>query len=94
MTLINATLPAVVVAGALAAGILGLGTAPASAEPAPPPAPVVADPPSADPPPAVAPPKPAEFWDGLPVVWNSDWAGRWGVWTKDGFISLSPGSIR
>jgi hypothetical protein len=40
MALINTALPAVVVAGGLAAGILGVGSAPASAEPAPPPAPV------------------------------------------------------
>jgi hypothetical protein len=84
MALINTTLPAVVVAAGLAAGILGLGTALASAEPAPPPAPV-----QGEEPPAWAPPKPAEFWDGQPVVWTSGWGGRWGVWINDGFITLT-----
>ncbi|HZA08743.1 hypothetical protein [Mycobacterium sp.] len=84
MALINTTLPAVVVAAGLGAGILGLGTALASAEPAPPPAPV-----QGEEPPAWAPPKPAEFWDGQPVVWTSGWGGRWGVWINDGFITLT-----
>jgi hypothetical protein len=88
MTLINATLPAVVVAGGLAAAVLGLGTAPASAEPAPPPVPV-----QGEQPPAWAPPKPAEFWDGQPVVWNSGWGGRWGVWINGGFITLSSNPV-
>ena len=88
MTLIHTTLPAVAVAAGLAAGILGLGTAPASAEPPPPPAPA-----QGEEPPAWAPPKPAEFWDGQPVVWTSGWGGRWGVWINDGFITLTSNPV-
>ena len=85
MTLIKNTLPAVAVAGGLAAAILGLGAAPARAEPPPPPpAPV-----QGDLPPPTAPPKPAEFWNGEPVVWISGWGGRWGVWKNGQFITLS-----
>jgi hypothetical protein len=89
MTLINATLPAVLVAAGLAAGMAGLGTAPASAEPPPPP-PI---PVQAEPPPNWAPAKPAEVWAGQPVVWFSGWGGRWGVWINDQFITLSSNPV-
>jgi hypothetical protein len=89
MTLIKSTLPAVAVAGGLAAALLGLGSAPASAEPAPPP-PV---PVQGEEPPAWAPRKPADVWNGQPVVWSSGWGGRWGVWINGGFITLSPNPV-
>ncbi len=89
MTLIKTTLPAVAVAGWLTAATLGLGVAPASADPAPPPpAPV-----QGELPPTWAPAKPAEFWDGQPVVWTSGWGGRWGVWINGGFITLSSNPV-
>jgi hypothetical protein len=85
MTLIKNAVPAIAVAGGLAAAILGLGAPLASAEPPPPPpAPVLGDPP-----PPNAPPKPAEVWNGQPVVWTTGWGGRWGVWINGGFITLS-----
>ena len=84
MTLIKTTRLAVAIAGGLTAAILGLGAPLASAEPAPPPPPV-----QGEAPPAWAPPKPAEFWDGEPVVWTSGWGGRWGVWKNGQFITLS-----
>lgn len=83
MTWMKTTLP-VVVAGAFAAAALGLGASAANAEP-PPPAPAV----QGEIPPPNAPPRPAEFWDGEPVVWISAWGGRWGVWKNDMFITLS-----
>ena len=86
MTFINSTLPAVAVAGGLAAAVLGFGSAPASADPPPPPPPA---PVLGDPVPTWAPKKPAEFWDGQPVVWNAGWGGRWGVWINGGFIPLT-----
>ena len=79
MTFISRALSAVVVGGGL---VLGLGAAPAVADPAPPPA-------LGEQPPVWAPPKPAEVWDGQPVVWTSMWGGRWGVWINDGFITLT-----
>ncbi|MBI3216923.1 MAG: hypothetical protein HYZ38_24155 [Mycobacterium sp.] len=83
---VKTTLPALAVAGGLAAAILGLGAATATAEPAaPPPAPVVVG----EVPPPNAPPKPAEMWNGQPIVWTSGWGGRWGVWINGGFITLS-----
>jgi hypothetical protein len=85
MTVIKTTLSAVALTGGLTAAILGIGAAPASAEPPPPaPAPV-----QGEQPPPNAPPKPAEFWDGEPVVWTSGWGGRWGVWKNGQFITLS-----
>ncbi len=83
MTLIKTTLPAFAVACGLTAAILGLGAALASADPAPP-APV-----QGELPPPNAPPKPAEVWNGEPVVWTSGWGGRWGVWKNGQFITLS-----
>ncbi|GJF09231.1 hypothetical protein NGTWS0302_38010 [Mycolicibacterium cyprinidarum] len=88
MTLIKTTLSAAVVACGVVAGTLGSGGAPAGAQPGTPPAPV-----QGEQPPAWAPPKPAAFWDGQPVVWNSAWGGRWGVWINGGFISLTSNPV-
>jgi hypothetical protein len=82
MTLFKTTVFAVVVVGGLVASVLGLGAATATADPALPPAQGEVAPPN-------APPKPAEVWDGQPVVWTSGWGGRWGVWINGGFITLS-----
>ena len=84
MTFISRALSAVVVGGGL---VLGLGAAPAVADPAPPP------PALGEQPPVWAPPKPAEVWDGQPVVWTSMWGGRWGVWINDGFITLTSNPV-
>ncbi len=83
-------LSVVAVAGGLSAAIMGgLGAGLASAEPPPPaPAPV-----QGEVPPAWAPPKPAEFWNGRPVVWASGWGGRWGVWINGGFITLTSNPV-
>jgi hypothetical protein len=82
MTSFNNTVLAVVAAAGLVGSILGLGAATATADPAPPPA-------QGEVPPPNAPPKPAEVWDGQPVVWTSGWGGRWGVWINGNFITLS-----
>ena len=82
MTLIKTTLSALAIAGGLTAAVLG--AAPASADPVPPPVPVMGEIP-----PPNAPPKPAEFWNGEPVIWISGWGGRWGVWKNGYFITLS-----
>ena len=87
MTSIKSALSAIAVAGGLAAATLGLGTYIAGADPAPPP------PAAGEEPPAWAPPKPAESWDGQPVVWTSGWGGRWGVWINGGFITLSSNPV-
>jgi hypothetical protein len=87
MTFISRSLSAVVIGGGLAAGLLGFGAAPAGADPVPPP------PAQGEQPPAWAPPKPAEVWDGQPVVWTSMWGGRWGVWINDGFITLTSNPV-
>lgn len=88
LTWIKSALPAAVLACGLAAGLLSPGSAPAGAQPAPPPAPV-----QGEQPPRWAPPKPAESWAGQPVVWNSAWGGRWGVWINGGFISLTSNPV-
>jgi len=90
MTSIKATLSAIAVAGGLTATIVGIGgTALAGAEPAPPPpAPV-----QGEVAPDWAPRKPAEVWNGQPVVWSSGWGGRWGVWINGGFIPLSSNPV-
>lgn len=90
MALVNTTSAAIAVVGGLTAAILGLGgVAPASADPVPPPpAPV-----QGEVPPAWAPRKPADVWDGQPVVWYSGWGGRWGVWINGGFIPLSSNPV-
>jgi hypothetical protein len=88
MTSIKTTLSVLALAGGLAAAGLG-GAALAGAEPPPPPpAPVLGEEP-----PAWAPPKPAEVWDGQPVVWYSGWGGRWGVWINGGFIPLTSNPV-
>jgi len=84
MTVISRTLSALVIAGGLA---LGFGAGAAGADPAPPP------PALGEQPPTWAPPKPAEVWDGRPVVWTSMWGGRWGVWINDGFITLTSNPV-
>jgi hypothetical protein len=81
---------AVAGAAALSAGALGLGTATSIAQPPPPPPPAPA---LGEPVPAWAPRKPAENWDGQPVVWTSAWGGRWGVWINGGFITLSKNPV-
>jgi hypothetical protein len=88
MTSIKTTLSALTLAGGITAAGL-VGSALASAEPPPPlPAPVLGEEP-----PAWAPPKPAEVWDGQPVVWHSGWGGRWGVWINGGFIPLTSNPV-
>ena len=78
MASIKTALSALAIAGAAVLGGTGAGLA-------------YADPPPAqgEVAPAWAPPKPAEFWDGQPIVWTSGWGGRWGVWINGGFITLS-----
>ncbi len=89
MTSMRDMLVGFALAAGLTAATLGLGAAPASAEPPPPPpAPV-----QGELPPPWAPPKPAEFWQGQPVVWISGWGGRWGVWINGGFITLSSNPV-
>jgi hypothetical protein len=88
MSSFKALLSAITVAGGLAAATFGLGTSIATADPPPPPPPALGEEP-----PAWAPPKPAEVWDGQPVVWTSGWGGRWGVWINGGFITLSSNPV-
>lgn len=78
---LKTTLPTIAVAGGLAAAIFGLSTGAASADP------------QGDVPPDWAPRKPAEMWNGHPVVWTTGWGGRWGVWINDGFITLSSNPV-
>ena len=84
MTFIARALSAALLSGGLA---LGFGAAVAAADPPPPP------PALGEQPPAWAPPKPAEVWDGQPVVWTSMWGGRWGVWINGGFITLTSNPV-
>ena len=88
MTLTKTALSAVA-AAALTTGFLLGGAVSASAQPAPPPPPPVLG----EQPPHWAPPKPAEVWIGQPVVWNSAWGGRWGVWINGGWISLTSNPV-
>ncbi|UXA15879.1 hypothetical protein [Mycobacterium sp. SMC-4] len=88
MTLTKNALSAVA-AAALTTGFLLGGAVSASAQPAPPPPPPVLG----EQPPHWAPPKPAEVWIGQPVVWNSAWGGRWGVWINGGWISLTSNPV-
>lgn len=90
MAIFKSTLPAIAVAGALTAAVLGLGGAmQASADPPPPPP----APAQGEEPPNWAPPKPAQVWDGQPVVWTSGWGGRWGVWINGSFITLTSNPV-
>ncbi len=91
MISIKTSLSAFAVAGALAAASLGLGTAVALAGPVPPPP--VPSPPPGEIPPHWAPPKPAEVWNGEPVVWISGWGGRWGIWKNGYFIPLTSNPV-
>ncbi len=88
MSSIRFTMSALAIAGALTAAGLGVGVGVAAADPPPPPPPALGEEP-----PAWAPPKPAEVWDGQPVVWTSGWGGRWGVWINGGFITLSSNPV-
>jgi hypothetical protein len=88
MTSIKTTLSALALAGGLAAAGLGVAALASAEPPPPPPAPVIGEEP-----PAWAPPKPAEVWDGQPVVWHSGWGGRWGVWINGGFIPLTSNPV-
>jgi hypothetical protein len=88
MTSIKTALSGVVLAGGLAAGLFGMGAAVAAAQPAP-----AGGPDVGDPVPAWAPPKPADAWDGRPVVWTTAWGGRWGVWINGAFITLSSNPV-
>jgi hypothetical protein len=89
MTRTKIAVSAIAVAGGLSAALMGMNTAPVSAQPPPPPpAPV-----QGEVPPTWAPPKPAEIWNGQPVVWFSGWGGRWGVWKNGGFIPLTSNPV-
>ena len=88
MTFFSRALSVLMVGGGLAAGILGVGAAAAGADPLPPPPPALGEQP-----PTWAPPKPAEVWDGQPVVWTSGWGGRWGVWINGNFITLTSNPV-
>jgi hypothetical protein len=89
MPTIKTTLSAVAVAGGLTAASLGFGAVLAGAQPAPPPLPAE----QGEPVPAWAPPKPAEVWNGKPVVWFSGWGGRWGVWINGAFMPLTSNPV-
>ncbi|MBX7435311.1 hypothetical protein JDV09_24885 [Mycobacterium sp. Y57] len=81
-------LSAALVACGLALGMFSVGAAVSGAQPPAPPAPV-----QGEQPPAWAPPKPAEVWNGHPVVWNPGWGGRWGVWINGGFLILTSNPV-
>lgn len=75
MFLTKAALATVAAAGAIAVTAIGLGTATASADPVPPP---------------WAPKKPAESWQGHPMVWAQLPAGgHWGVWVNGDFLPFT-----
>lgn len=69
-------------AAAAIIGAIGLSAATAGADPTPPP-------PSLEAPPW-APKKPAESWQGQPMVWW-DWGsgGHWGVWINGQFLPFT-----
>src|SRR5262245_27795000 len=97
MVIRKAALPGVVLAAGIAAALMGLGATPASAQPAPPPPPLPAEangaPVQGEVPPDWAPRKPADFWNGEPVVWFHGWGGRWGVWKSGYFIPLTSNPV-
>ncbi|MCV7357827.1 hypothetical protein [Mycolicibacterium fluoranthenivorans] len=74
---------AALAAGAIIGSSLGFGLATAGAEPVDPGGPALEAP-------ANAPRKPAEFWQGHPMVWW-DWGsgGHWGVWTNGQFLPFT-----
>lgn len=75
MYLTKAALATVAAAGAIAVTAIGLGSATASADPLPPPG---------------APKKPAESWQGHPMVWAQLPAGgHWGVWVNGDFLPFT-----
>ncbi|MUL85603.1 MULTISPECIES: hypothetical protein [unclassified Mycolicibacterium] len=81
MFLSKATLATIAAVGAFGAA-LGLGAATASADPQGPPPSVPA--------PAWAPKKPAETWQGQPMVWwNLPAGGHWGVWINGDFLPFT-----
>jgi hypothetical protein len=81
MSLTNRSSFVAAVAAAITWALIGLsGTA--SADPPPPPS-------NSDEAPAWAPRKPAQVWEGQPVVWA--WlpaGGHWGVWVNGYFLPL------
>jgi len=80
MILIRAALAGVAAAGVVLGGAMGLATA--SADPVPPP--------PGPPVPPNAPKKPAETWQGHPMVWAQLPAGgHWGVWINGDFLPFS-----
>ena len=89
MTFARTRLAAIAVGGGLAAAVLGAG--PASADPPPAPNPPWAA--VGDPVPSWAPRKPAEYWQGQPVVWTTGWGGRWCVWLNGQIITLSSNPV-
>ncbi|TRW89195.1 hypothetical protein FK535_02800 [Mycolicibacterium sp. 018/SC-01/001] len=86
---------AALIVGGFAAGALGFGAATSVAQPPPPPPGPAEFPPNppGEPVPNWAPRKPAEMWNGEPVVWTSMWGGRWGVWKHGQFITLSSNPV-
>ena len=89
VTFARTRLAAIAVGGGLAAAVLGAG--PASADPPPAPNPPWAA--VGDPVPSWAPRKPADFWQGQPVVWTTGWGGRWCVWLNGQIITLSSNPV-
>ena len=89
VTFARTRLAAIAVGGGLAAAVLGAG--PASADPPPAPNPPWAA--VGDPVPSWAPRKPAEYWQGQPVVWTTGWGGRWCVWLNGQIITLSSNPV-
>ena len=95
MSMRNKALPAAMVLAGLTAAVMGFGATPATAQPAPPPPGPAEFPPNppGEPVPNWAPRKPAEMWNGEPIVWTSMWGGRWGVWKHGQFITLSSNPV-
>lgn len=75
MILTKAALATVAATGVIIGSAIGLGAATASADPLPPPN---------------APKKPAESWQGHPMVWAQLPAGgHWGVWVNGDFLPFA-----
>lgn len=80
----KAMLMTVATACAIVAAALGVSPA-AVADPPP-----LPPPPNYEEPPAWAPKKPAEVWEGQPVVWHYvPFGGHWGVWLNGAWMSLT-----